>query len=127
MQIGIQLGAKRFGIVAFGLSATLLFSACGGDDEGPEVDCETVTVPSFANMTAFDACTGCHSSALSGGDRNGAPATVNFDTYDATMANIDEAIEEIFEGKMPPASSSATLSPSARDEIYAWGECGTPQ
>ena len=47
-------------------------------------------------------CINCHASALSGGDRNGASASVNYDTYASSLANADSANEQIQQGYMPP-------------------------
>lgn len=109
--------------MAGSLSLATLIGACGS--EGPDIDCSTVTPTSFADMTAFAACTSCHASTVSGTDRQGAPSSVNYDTYEAAVANIEKGIEEIYEGKMPP--NGVTLDPADEEEIYAWGECGTPQ
>ena len=52
---------------------------CGSDDDDdPDVSC-TGTIPTYAEVDAFDKCTMCHSSSLTGSARNGAPADDNFD------------------------------------------------
>ena len=37
---------------------------CGGDDEEelPEVDCDTGTIPKYADVTILNKCTTCHDS-----------------------------------------------------------------
>ena len=107
------------------LTASLaLSSAACSEEEIPAVDCATVTVPVFSDVAAFASCNGCHSSAVLEGDRQGAPANVNFDTYEAAVANIDKAMEEVAEGAMPPNGALATAD---ADALYAWGQCGKPQ
>jgi hypothetical protein len=68
------------------LSAPLLPACDGGgdDEEGPNVDCATATVPKYSEMTAaWGKCVTCHSSNLTATARNGAPAGINYDTYEA--------------------------------------------
>ncbi|HEU5075357.1 MAG TPA: hypothetical protein VFU02_14300, partial [Polyangiaceae bacterium] len=65
-------------VASLGLVAAL--AACGSEDEEeetgedlPEVDCSG-EVPTFEQVSAFsEVCVGCHSTSLSGTDRNGAP------------------------------------------------------
>lgn len=112
-------------------------AACGGeDDEGgggggekdlPEVDCSG-DIPTFDEVSAFsEVCTGCHSTSLSGSDRNGAPTSINWDDYDSARANAEEGAEAVFEGEMPPAGAGATLTNAQKEELYLWALCGTPE
>ncbi len=101
-----------------------LSSAACGEEEIPAVDCATVAVPVFSDVAAFASCNGCHSSAVTGADRQGAPVNIDFDTYDSAVANIDKAMEEVAEGAMPPNGALATAD---ADALYAWGQCGKPQ
>jgi len=107
-------------------------AACGSDDEDdenalPTVDCKNdAGVPSFAQVEAFTTCKACHSSTLSAANRKEAPADINFDTYAAAKAHAQKAVSEVFSGAMPPADSKLTLSQSAKDGLYRWGLCGTP-
>ena len=73
-------------LLALILSAAPL--ACSGG--GAAVDCKTVTVPKYAEMTAaWGKCTVCHSSTLTGGSRAGAPTGIDFDKYDAAVMDAD--------------------------------------
>lgn len=106
-------------------------AACGSEDEEeenlPEVDCSQ-QVPTFAEVTAFSqVCSDCHSTALSGEDRNDAPANINFDNYESAKANAEHGAEEVFEGEMPPEGSGATLTEAQKEEIYLWSLCDTPE
>lgn len=107
-------------------------TACGSEDSDgggnepdlPEVDCSG-DVPTFDEVSAFrDVCTGCHSTALSGAERNGAPSRVNWDDYDSAKANAEDGAEEVFEGDMPPDD---TLTAAQKEELYKWALCGTPE
>jgi uncharacterized membrane protein len=108
------------------LFSALLLPACAGDDEegGPNVDCSTATVKPFAEVTAFAKCIACHSTAVSGAARAGAPAGINYDTYAAAMANADKGMDEVFEGAMPPGGG---MTADEKTQIYNWASCDTPQ
>jgi uncharacterized membrane protein len=90
------------------------------------VDCAKVTVPKYTEMTAWARCVTCHSSSLSGASRAGAPPGVDFDNYDAALADADEALSEVEDGEMPP-SGSPQLSAAEKDQILHWASCDTPQ
>jgi uncharacterized membrane protein len=110
------------------LSAPFL-PACddGGDEEeGPDVDCATATVPKFAEMTAWAKCTNCHSSALTGAARNAAPEGINYDNFGDARNNAELAMHEVFEGEMP-LPGSPQLTEQEKQQIYNWASCGTPQ
>jgi hypothetical protein len=69
-------------------------------------------------------CTSCHSSSLAGAARGGAPAGVDYDTYEAAVANSDRGNSRIQAGTMPPGGgvSSTDLALFA-----AWVAGGTPE
>ena len=96
----------------------------GHEEELPEVDCEASTIPSFAEVTAVNSCLGCHSSELSGGDRSGAPAGIDYDTHPDAVTNAEHGVAEIFAGRMP---IGATLSSEEKESFYIWALCGTPE
>ncbi|MBK7827083.1 hypothetical protein [Nannocystis sp.] len=105
------------------LSLSHLLFACSG---ATNVDCKQVTVPKYAAMTAWARCTNCHSSSLSGGSRAGAPSGINYDSYDAAVADADIALSQVDSGSMPP-SGSPKLSAAEKDQIINWASCDTPQ
>jgi uncharacterized membrane protein len=108
-------------LLALILSAAPL--ACSGG--GAAVDCKTVTVPKYAEMTAaWGKCTVCHSSTLTGGSRAGAPTGIDFDKYDAAVMDADRALSEVESGAMPPGGG---LSGSEKTQIINWASCDTPQ
>ena len=108
-----------------------LVSACGGDDSSgtpvPGVDCGSSSVPSFAEVSAFDVCVNCHNSGLSGPDRNGAPSSYNFDLYSSASEHSEEIVKQVSSGFMPPASSGFSLTEAQKKQLYTWGECGAPE
>lgn len=82
------------------LLSTLLFAAAGCATE--EADCSE-TAPTWAEVgPIFEThCTHCHNSALSGGDRNGAPAGFNYDTEDGVLAVGSQIMVQLDAGWMP--------------------------
>jgi uncharacterized membrane protein len=99
---------------------------CGSDDdddhEEGEVSC-TGTIPTYAQVDAFEKCTMCHSSALTGSARNSAPVTANFDTEASAEAHADEIAHEVSLGAMPPPGSGIALTQAEKEELYKWALC----
>jgi uncharacterized membrane protein len=119
--------SKIYSYLAMTLCAGLLLvGACGGDDNLPIVDCDAVTVPTYAQLTILDTCTGCHASVLEGNERGGAPLGVDFDTYELAAEHAEHGVAEVYEGAMPPPGIGET-TPQQRQDFYAWALCGTPQ
>jgi uncharacterized membrane protein len=109
------------------LMAVMLGSSmgCGSDDDDhhdPEVSC-TGTIPTYAEVEAFDKCTMCHSSSLTGTARGSAPVDANFDTEAGAEAHDDEIAHYVAEGAMPPPPSNITLTAAEKDEILKWAVC----
>lgn len=69
-------------------------------------------------------CVTCHSSALSGAQRNGAPTSVNFDTYELAVANSERANFRISARTMPPGGE---LPSELRATFQEWVNNGTPR
>src|SRR5688572_22067721 len=88
-------------MVRITLFTLLLGLAACGDKYGR--DCSSVGPVTYAQVQeVFDAhCTRCHSSTLTGGDRQNAPASVNYDNYDDAKANAVDGNNEILAGTMP--------------------------
>ena len=107
-------------VAAFVLS--FVYTACSGG--GTPVDCQAITVPKYADMTAWSKCTNCHSTSLSGPSRAGAPAGINFDKYDDAVMDADLAKSEVEAGAMPPGGG---LSADEKAQIVDWASCDTPQ
>jgi len=98
---------------------------CGSDDDDhddPDVSC-TGTIPTYAEVDAFDKCTTCHSSSLTGTARSSAPVDANFDTAAGAEAHDDEIAHEVSEGAMPPPASNITLTAAEEEEILKWAVC----
>lgn len=111
---------------SLGALLVVLVVACGGEDEGgADADCDG-PVPTFDEVTALQACTVCHATLLTGPDRNSAPSSINFDTYDAARSSARAAANAVNSGQMPPSSSGITLSEQEVDDLNTWAACGTP-
>lgn len=105
----------------------LMVAACGGEEHAlPEVDCNAVTVPTYAQLTILESCTACHSSALQDGARLGAPVGVDYDTYDLAVEHGEHGVGEVYAGKMPPPGIG-NVTEQDKQDFYAWALCGTPQ
>lgn len=74
-------------------------------------------------------CLACHSSNLTGSARNGAPPSVNWDTYEATIPNAARAIVRAVEQMtMPPSFSGLpVLNQEQRTAMLAWQNAGFPR
>jgi hypothetical protein len=83
-------------------------------------------VPTFAEVQAFDqVCILCHDSSLTTlEERNDAPLSINFDTFQAASRNPELSAHEVFVGDMPPLDSGVPISEPQKDELYAWTLCG---
>ena len=107
----------------------LVLAGCGekldpaGDGGGCELP-DQVTWSEHIEPLVSQYCTGCHASHLTGEYRNGAPAGVDFDTYELTVDNADDANDRIGAGTMPP---SAPLDPCHQELFDAWVAAGTPE
>jgi uncharacterized membrane protein len=112
------------------LLSALSLPACDSgetEEEGPNVDCASVTVPKFSEITAWSKCVSCHNSMLTDpAARQAAPVGIDFDVYSAARTHADKAMHEVFEGEMPPAAS-AQLTADEKDQIYNWASCDTPE
>ena len=78
-----------------------------------------------------DYCTRCHSSALVGAARNGAPSDHNFDTlaniHDTALEHIDEeaaAGPDHVNTSMPPSGPRPTEA--ERQKLGEWLACDAP-
>ena len=74
-------------------------------------------------------CLLCHSSNLTGSARNGAPPSVNWDTYEATIPNASRAIVRAVEQMtMPPSFSGLPLlNDTQKAAMLAWQSAGFPR
>jgi len=74
-------------------------------------------------------CLFCHSSELTGSQRNGAPTNVNWDTYSAAAEKGDRAIVRAVEqmGMPPFFSRLPTLNQEQKEAMLAWQQAGFPR
>lgn len=130
-------GARRGALLALALAA---LSSCGSDKAaadsgGPSgAVCptgSTLTYDTFGQAFMEDYCTRCHSSALTGAARNGAPSDHDFDTLagiqDTEVEHLDEQAAGGPDGVntiMPPTGSKPTEA--ERRQFGEWLACGTP-
>lgn len=73
-------------------------------------------------------CLACHASSVTGSARNGAPGSLDFDTYEAAVANAVGAISEVSGGGMPPSDSGLPLLDGDQTTaLLAWQSAGFPK
>jgi cytochrome c5 len=73
-------------------------------------------------------CLGCHSSELSGANRNGAPDGADFDTYSEASKNGGGAVSRgVTAMDMPPASVSNALTDEQKQALKNWKVLGFPK
>lgn len=108
--------------------------ACGSessdvsDDSADPIDCDAEVVPGYSELSIFaDVCTHCHSSDLEGPDRNGAPSTLNFDTYESASEAIARILGQVKTGHMPPADSGYVVTTEQKHDLYLWADCDMPR
>jgi hypothetical protein len=66
-------------------------------------------------------CLSCHSAAVTGPDRNGAPEGVDFDEYPAVKALGARIVERALKAQMPPGGG---VGPGDLDSLSQWAACG---
>ena len=69
-------------------------------------------------------CTGCHSSALQGEARHGAPERVDYDTPAAARLHAKKGLSLVVRGRMPP---DGKVSQEERDYVRAWIKADYPE
>lgn len=96
--------------------AALAVPAC---DTVPTIDCGAVTVKTYTELatSVMPYCTQCHGPTR-------AEEGYRYDTYEHAKAGAEEGAISIANGSMP---DSGTMPEDARQEFYAWTQCGTPE
>ncbi len=92
----------------------------------PLGDCPDGAEVTYADVEVLfsEHCNSCHSSELTGADRQDAPAAYDFDTYTLASEHPSMTWTEVNLGHMPP---STTLSDDDKETIRVWYACETPE
>ena len=91
----------------------------------------TLTYNNFGKAFMQSYCTRCHSSTLTGGARNGAPAFHDFDTLEGVKAVSDHIDEAAAAGPnsvneyMPEGGTKPSMM--ERQQLGEWIACGMPE
>jgi uncharacterized membrane protein len=128
------------GLLAVFAVFAIALTGCGDDSSSDEegsasgATCptgSTLTYEAFGRAFMEHYCTRCHSSALSGAARNGAPSDHNFDTLAGIKGTAVEHIDE--EAAAGPDRVNTAMPPNGpqptEDErrlLGEWLACGTP-
>jgi uncharacterized membrane protein len=133
------LSVRRVGL----LLASVLFAACGGDDDPPGQNAgpgpssgstcpsnSTLTYENFGRQFFEDFCTRCHSTMPENGSRSGAPRGLDWDQLDIVRAYAMEIDKMAAAGpdatntSMPPRDPRPTIA--ERQDLGEWLACGAP-
>src|SRR5207249_9533182 len=100
--------------------------ACDLPSDGPACPSggTTLSYTGFASRFFADNCLQCHSRAVDGPDRNGAPLDLNYDDYAAVAKDAARIADSVRKGLMPPG---VWLPPSEIEELVKWIACGAPE
>lgn len=103
----------------------LLGAGCGSKNDRV---CDVETPVTYAQVAqVFEPnCLHCHHSDLSGGNRDGAPDDVNFNTYALAKQNANRANTQLLLGNMP-LDNPGSVPDEQACLIEAWMEQGFPQ
>ncbi|MCH7701661.1 MAG: hypothetical protein IID37_08230 [Planctomycetes bacterium] len=121
----------------YGCNSTSTGAGTGaGDDDGNDnanAPCTDLTYENFVGtMDGFMAtyCTTCHSSALTGAERQGATEGIDFDTMAGVVAQLngirERAVEAVQDGDgspMPPQTADAFPTADEVDQLAEWIGC----
>jgi hypothetical protein len=109
------------------LLISALLTACGPTLESTLGDCpDGSTVNWSAAGPVFGAnCTRCHSSTLSGSDRQAAPEGWDYDTADNAMRDPDRTWLQIYAEEMPNDAEWTDVDEKLL--LWEWYSCGGPQ
>lgn len=105
---------------------------CGSVDGDPtEAACDPrLRWDNFGQSFMDRYCTSCHSSAIHGGNRRGAPPDHNYDSIEGVQKDLDHLDRAAAAGPaadneaMPPYGPAPTAD--ERAQLGAWIACGAP-
>jgi hypothetical protein len=106
----------------------LLCVSCGGEtppDESPLGECppNSQNQQTFGASILYTTCTGCHSQALEGEAREGAPVGKDYDTPELVRPQAEEILEWVLSGTMPPPDG---LNELQMEYVRIYLACGAP-
>jgi uncharacterized membrane protein len=96
-------------------------SCAAGDKGDKKVTFEDQIKPLFATY-----CLSCHSASLAEAKRQGAPMAINYDSYEAAVKHLDQALEETTAETMPPAGAPKVPA-DKRQLLECWKQQGHPK
>jgi hypothetical protein len=110
--------------------AVLSLGGCGSDGDTDSISSPScavggdLTYENFGQPFFLSWCTGCHSSGLQAGSRQGAPPDLNFDDLASIRAHRARVVERaVTQRTMPPAGGP---SEAQREQLGNWLACGAP-
>lgn len=93
----------------------------GGGADLPAIECDGDS-PAYEEVALFGTCVLCHASTRAAGlARSTAPVGVDFDSEAAAQESAIKAVEQVYQGTMPPAGEPPTEAEKAA--LYEWALC----
>lgn len=122
---------------AAGLVGMFVAAQGCGPDGPPTIDCATVTVKKYGELTIWAKCTTCHSTDRKDDKRHEATVGYDYNTPAGAKATALEAQDDVAgvgKNDMPPVGAQTLDDGSApplpteaeKNEFYAWVQCGQP-
>ena len=106
-------------------------TGCAGDSGNGDPACSAstaLTYTNFGKQFVDDFCSSCHAGSAQGADRQGAPATVVFDSLAQIHAKAQEVQDDVVVLKvMPFGQSTKHPTDAQREQFGQWLHCGAPQ
>jgi uncharacterized membrane protein len=105
-------------------------AGCGADTSHVDPACTAsaaLTYTNFGKKFVDDYCASCHAGSVQGADRQGAPATVTFDSLAQIKAKSREVENDVVVLKVMPFGQFAKRpSDAQREQFGQWLNCGAP-
>ena len=99
----------------------------GAGNDNTTAPCTDLTYANFAADFMATNCTSCHSSELTGADRQEAPDGINFDTLEGVMAQLERIrVRAVEDGTMPPSTAEVIPTAEELDQLAEWIDCDAP-
>ena len=93
------------------------------------VDCDSIAW-NYSNVgapTMLSWCTSCHHSDLTPDSRQGAPPSVNLETYDQVVSFGSRITERVINHNPSPMPPVGELSADEQQRLQEWIGCGMPE
>lgn len=114
-------------LILMGCSDDKVGISADASPDATSVDCSLLTYENFGRAFIEDYCLECHHSELAEAERNDAPLSIDFETYDL-VSNFSISIKAIAGTRplMPPSFAMAVPNSEERANLVQWIDCRLP-